>query len=168
MICDQYSDKSFRVLYRKLQDYPGETRDLIKTASIDYEEAEKLPATAFAWPEMRKFAVHDSAHAALSKVYASGENVPSYVTNNIDKALDLYNVQMPELEKVITQLKEFADLGFYNKDFVTANYDDGYKIMAEKKAAMFMAGLGWQQQREALFPGKGTVDKIGFFIMHCQ
>lgn len=70
---------------------------------------------------------------------------------------------LPELEKTLAQLKEFANLGFYNKDFMTANFDDGYKVMAEGKAGMFMAGLGWREQMEALYPG--TSENIGIFIM---
>ncbi len=71
--------------------------------------------------------------------------------------------EIPELARTLAELKEFADLGFYNKDFMTANYDDGFKVMAEGKAAMFMAGKGWREQLDSLYPGKG--DNIGFFIM---
>ncbi len=70
---------------------------------------------------------------------------------------------VPGLGRTLTELKEFADLGFYNKDYMTANYDDGYKVMAEGKAAMFMAGLGWREQLDQIYPGKG--ENIGFFIM---
>jgi raffinose/stachyose/melibiose transport system substrate-binding protein len=71
--------------------------------------------------------------------------------------------EVPGLLRSLTELKEFADLGFYNKDFMTANYDDGFKVMADGKAAMFMAGLGWREQLDQLYPGKGK--NIGFFIM---
>lgn len=70
---------------------------------------------------------------------------------------------VPELERTLIQLKEFADLGFYNDDFMTANFDDGYRVMAEGKAGMFLAGLGWREQMEALYPGSGA--KIGIFVM---
>ncbi|HYH02924.1 MAG TPA: ABC transporter substrate-binding protein, partial [Bacillota bacterium] len=68
--------------------------------------------------------------------------------------------EVPELGKTLTQLKEFADLGFYNEDYMTANYDDGFKVMAEGKAAIFMAGLGWREQLEQLYPK--TAGNIGF------
>lgn len=72
---------------------------------------------------------------------------------------------IPGLLKVVTELKEFADLGFYNSDYITAAYDNRFKVMSEGKTAMWMDGLGTQEQYESLFPGKGKPDKIGFFIM---
>ena len=109
MILDQYSDRSFRVLNQKIKNFSNDTASLIKTARINYQDQEELPSTAFAWPEMRKFAVHTKAHAALSRVYADGENVPDYVTSNIDRALSLYNVTVDPTEKTAEYARESVD-----------------------------------------------------------
>lgn len=106
MVSDQYTDRSFRVLHRKLQEFPSETKELIKSASIDYEEVDSLPSTAFAWPEMRKFAMHTKEHAVLSKIYSNNENVPNYVSQNLDRALSLYQVNLPNTVKVAAEKVE--------------------------------------------------------------
>jgi len=94
MIYDQFSDKSFRVLNNKLQEFPSETRELIKTAQIDYEVAESLPEHSFAWKEMRKFAIHTPEHAVLSAIYAHGQELPEHVQASIKKACDIYGIEV--------------------------------------------------------------------------
>jgi hypothetical protein len=103
MLTDQYTDKSFRVLHSKLSSFPSEVKDLIKTAEINYTEVQELPTTSFAWPEMRKYALHTKEHAVLSKIYSTGEEIPSRVKESIDKALDLYDVKVPQEEKVASE-----------------------------------------------------------------
>jgi len=109
MIQDQFSDKSFRVFSRKLREFGPEARDLIKTASIDYDDVDQLPGSAFAWEERRKFPIHTPEHAALSIVYAHGESVPSYVSENLQKVAELYDIELPALEKQAEEIAENID-----------------------------------------------------------
>lgn len=100
MIHDQYSDKSFRVFAQKIREFGPEARELLKNAEFDPEEAEALPSHAFAWPEMRKYAIHKREHAVLSRIYAHGENIPEHVSDNLEKAAELYGVELSPMEKI--------------------------------------------------------------------
>jgi len=96
-ISDIQSDKSFKVLFNKLQDFTSEATELIKTAGVNYDELAELPSTAFAWPEMRKFAMHNKEHAAISMIYAHDEEIPEHVKSNLEKAAALYEINLEEL-----------------------------------------------------------------------
>jgi hypothetical protein len=106
MILDQYRDRSFRVFAAKVRSFGAEARELVKEATIDYDEAEALPETAFAWPEERRLAVHTSAHAALSCIYAHGEKLPPHVTANLEKAAELYELDLKPMEKTAEEVPE--------------------------------------------------------------
>lgn len=100
MIQDQYSDLSFQVFATKVSDCGPEARELIKTASIDYDEPATLPDSSFAWPEMRKFAIHNKEQAALSLIYAGGESLPKHVGENLAKVAEIYDINLGTQEKV--------------------------------------------------------------------
>jgi len=106
MVHDQYSDKSFRVFATKIHEFGPEARDMLKTAEVDPAEGEKLPSHAFAWPEMRKYAMHTKEHTVLSSIYAHGEQVPDHVTANLEKAAELYGIELPAIEKVAEETPE--------------------------------------------------------------
>lgn len=93
---DVSSDKSFRVLFHKLQNVDESTAEMIKTANmnINYDELASLPDSAFAWPEFKKYAMHTKDHAALSLIYAQGEKLPSDVTERLEKAASLYGIDI--------------------------------------------------------------------------
>ena len=93
-ISDIQSDKSFKVLFTKLQDFGSGTPELIKTASVNYEDLGALPTTSFAWPEMRKFAMHTKEHATISMLYAHDEEIPEHVKSNLEKAASLYEIEL--------------------------------------------------------------------------
>lgn len=75
-----------------------------------------------------------------------------------------YNVKnIAQLKTIIGQLKEFADLGYYGKDFMSNSVEGDYKAIADGKAAMVLEGIGWGAQLESDYPAmKG---KTGIFIM---
>lgn len=108
MIHDQFTDKGLRVLAEKIRSFGPEMREMLKTAEIDYDDQESLPASSFAWPEERRFALHTPEHAALSSVYAHGENLPADVRARIEKAAELHEVPAYEQEKVAAE-PELAD-----------------------------------------------------------
>ena len=112
MAHDQFSDRSFRVFASKLQQFGPSARELIKEAAIDYDEHDDLPESSFAWPELRKYAVHSPEHAALSVIYAHGEALPPHVSQNLAKAAELYDLELPVLEKV-AQGDSLEELGDY-------------------------------------------------------
>lgn len=70
---------------------------------------------------------------------------------------------LPELKTIISQLKEFADLGIYGKDFMTNSIEGDYKAFADGKIAMVLESLGWGRQLNKDFPS--TKDKLGIFVM---
>lgn len=91
-VVDQYSDPALGILFRQLQVMP-DLEGFVKEAEVDTAEAETLPDTAFAWPEERKFPIHNEKHAALSYVYATAASrVPGTVKTRIEEALEVFGV----------------------------------------------------------------------------
>jgi hypothetical protein len=91
---DQFSDPAFKFLYAAFTENP-EVEPFIKKASMDADENARCPDSAFAWQERRLFRIDDPSHAALSKVYMSKQaNIPAYVREACDKALDIYGVKL--------------------------------------------------------------------------
>jgi len=109
MIQDQYSDRSFRVFAAKVREFNPGVRDLIKEAEVNLDEYAGLPETAFAWPEMRKLAIHTPEHTTLSMIYAHDENLPEHVKNNLEKAAALYDIELPTIEKVASVVEHGPD-----------------------------------------------------------
>ena len=67
------------------------------------------------------------------------------------------------LKTIVSQIKEFASLGYYGKDFMSNSVEGDYKAIADGKAAMVLEGIGWGAQLENDFPAmKG---KLGIFVM---
>lgn len=75
-----------------------------------------------------------------------------------------FNVKnIAQLKTIVSQIKEFADLGYYGKDFMSNSVEGDYKAIAEGKAAMVLEGIGWGAQLENDYPAmKG---KMGIFVM---
>ena len=94
-IFDQFSDPSYRTVFKMVQEHP-DTENLVKTASMDFEENEKVADSAFAWPERRLFRIDSPAHAALSRLFMEkqAEHIPMDVRSRCDKALDLFGVKL--------------------------------------------------------------------------
>jgi hypothetical protein len=113
MIHDQFTDKGLRVLAAKIRSFGPEMREMLKTAEIDYDDQEALPASSFAWPEERRFAIHTPEHAALSSVYAHGEDLPAHVRAHIEKAAELHEVPHSQIEKVAETHVDADDFSSY-------------------------------------------------------
>jgi hypothetical protein len=93
-IFDQFSDPSYRAVFKMVQEH-SDAEDLVKTASMDFEENEKVADSAFAWPERRLFRIDTPAHAALSKMFMEKQaGIPADVVSLCDKALDLFGVKL--------------------------------------------------------------------------
>jgi hypothetical protein len=92
-VVDQFSDRRHDVLIKIAQDHP-ELLSHVKHAEI--HNPATLPSTAFAWPDAGLFPVHEPQQAVLSKLYAvkQASHVPEEVMQRIDKALDLYDVEL--------------------------------------------------------------------------
>lgn len=97
-ILTRFTDSSFKTLVREVRSNP-EIEPLVKQASIDSDEIDSLPNSSFAWESRRLFPIHSPADAALSLLYLekNAEEIPDYVRENIDKALDIYDVKVPEI-----------------------------------------------------------------------
>lgn len=100
-IVDQFSDPGFRVLGHLISQYPH-AEEHIKTAELDMDENEGRPDSAFAWSERRLFPIDSADQAALSRLYIHKQAsvIPGHVVELCDKALDLYEVEMPLQTKV--------------------------------------------------------------------
>lgn len=70
---------------------------------------------------------------------------------------------LEKLKEVITQLKEFADLGYYGEDFMSNSVEGDFQAFADGEAAIVLEGLGWGQQLISDYPE--MEGKVGFFVM---
>lgn len=86
---------------------------------------------------------------------------------------DLYNKlnkneadldSIPELQTIISQLKEFADLGFYGDNYLSNSVENAKEAMAKGKVGMFIAESAWRNEVKADFPDFDT-NKLGIFVM---
>lgn len=91
---DQFNDPAYGVMVRQLTRMPG-LENFVKEASFEdlSRDSDKLPNTAFAWPEERRFPIHSDKHAALSYGYILADpRVPGHVKQAAEQALELYNI----------------------------------------------------------------------------
>ena len=95
LIFDQFSDPSYRAVFKMVQEHP-DSEDLVKTASMDFEENEKVADSAFAWPERRLFRIDSPAHASLSRLFMEkqAKHIPTDVRARCNKALDLFGIKL--------------------------------------------------------------------------
>jgi raffinose/stachyose/melibiose transport system substrate-binding protein len=112
--------------------------------------------------------VYEALQNGWHQVLPLFESGPLYQTTNpalYDKLnANTFNIKdIPQLNTIISQLKEFADLGYYGKDFMSNSIEGDYKAIAEGKAGMVLEGIGWGTQAETDYPDlKG---KLGIFVM---
>jgi hypothetical protein len=93
-VVDQYSDPSFGFLVRQTAAMP-EMEALVKHASIEAGDADHLPDTAFAWPDQRKFPIHNAEQATLSYAYSKlASELPAGVQAALTDALEVYGVSL--------------------------------------------------------------------------
>lgn len=99
MFIDQFSDPSFRSLYQLIENHP-EAEGLVKSASIDFDENERRPDAAFAWPDRRLFPIDEPEHAVISKLFIEKQaGVPEEVKERCNRALSIFGITMPMVEK---------------------------------------------------------------------
>lgn len=109
-------------------------------------------------------AVQDGWHQQLP-LYETGGFYASKYPNLYDdlnthkKTLN----DIPELKTVVTQMQEFATLGYFGSDYMSNSTANGSKAFADGKVAMVLDGFGWEQQTNSDFPD--TTGNIGFFVM---
>ena len=86
---------------------------------------------------------------------------------------DLYNKlnknevdldSVPELGTIISQLNEFAKLGFYGDNYLSNSVENAKEAMAKGNAAMFIAESAWRDEVKADFPDF-DISKLGIFVM---
>lgn len=71
--------------------------------------------------------------------------------------------ELAKLEEIITQLKEFADLGYYGEDYMSNSVEGDFEAIVNGEAAMVLEGYGWGQQLILDYPEMDG--KLGFFVM---
>jgi len=71
---------------------------------------------------------------------------------------------VPELQTIISELKECADLGFYGDNYLSNSVENAKEAMAKGKAAMFIAESAWRNEVKSDFPDF-DVNKLGIFVM---
>ncbi|WP_340018003.1 ABC transporter substrate-binding protein [Paenibacillus sp. FSL H3-0457] len=80
------------------------------------------------------------------------------LNNNEMKVAD-----MTQLKTVIEQLKEFADLGYFGKDFLSNTVEAGIEAFGQEKAAMLLRVPGTEKEVSEAYPE--MEDNMGFFVM---
>jgi hypothetical protein len=101
---DQFNDAAFGLLIKQAERMPA-FGEFVKQADIESGERETLPATAFAWPEERRFPIHTDKHAALSYAYSLAQpEVPVHVVTRIKEALEVYSVPFTTYEVVTSKV----------------------------------------------------------------
>lgn len=93
MVIDQTSDPGLATMRVLLDEYPR-LLPFSKTAKMQLDEFESLPARAFAWPGARRFPVHTPEHAALSLAYTkkAAAPIPADVVANLARAVEVYGI----------------------------------------------------------------------------
>ena len=71
---------------------------------------------------------------------------------------------VPELQTIISELKECADLGFYGDNYLSNSVENAKESIAKGKTAMFIAESAWRNEVKADFPDF-DVNKLGIFVM---
>lgn len=85
---DQFTDPGNAYLCQMLVEYPN-LGPLVKQASL----VDDLTTTQFAWPELRRYPIHNREHTALSLGYSKlASNLPPHVTEALNKASVLYDI----------------------------------------------------------------------------
>jgi len=83
--------------------------------------------------------------------------------NKLNKnEVDLDSVK--ELGTIISQLQEFAKLGFYGDNYLSNSVENAKEAMAKGKAAMFISESAWRNEVKVDFPDFDT-NKLGIFVM---
>ena len=101
-IRDQFHDPAYGTLYHLLQDRPV-VAEFVKHAEMDASLADRLPDTAFAWPERRLFPIDSPESTVFSSLYREKiAAVPAEVDEILGKAQDLYGVK-PLLDEARSQ-----------------------------------------------------------------
>lgn len=92
--------------------------------------------------------------------YYQSKNSDLYMKLNKNET-DIKNI--PDLLKVIKEINEFADLGFYGDDYFGNTVDGVKKQFAKGKVAMTLQLIGWPSELVSEYPDmKGNV---GIFLM---
>ncbi len=141
-ILDIYNDKSLGGLVNIFRDNPETQQELMPT-ELDYGEQQELPMSAFAWPEMRAYPMHNNNMAYLSSLYRNSYppeyediEVPEYVDENLEKAAYLYDFKVPKRKtrQQIKEAKERRDTRSENASnpFFTKVAEEDYLLPAHK------------------------------------
>ncbi len=108
-IVDQFSDPGFKILSQRIQQFP-EADSFIKNAELNDDENEKRAGSAFAWEDRRMFPVDDPGQAALSRLYMEKQaGIPQHVLAKCDKALEMFEVDMPLQEKTAAAVIDLSE-----------------------------------------------------------
>lgn len=100
-IKDQYHDPAFSFLYSILEENPTAAA-FVKNASLNDNDIETLPDTAFAWPARRMFPINTPENTVISQLYREKHAaIPAEVDTNLHKAIVVYGV-----EDILAQKKE--------------------------------------------------------------
>ena len=113
--------------------------------------------------------IYECAANGWHQVLPVYENAGLY-TRSDDELFDKLNINKTSLEdipgmlKIITQMKEFADLGYYHENYLTNSVEDAKQAMATGKAAIFLNEAGWANEIEADYP-EFSASNLGIFAM---
>lgn len=104
MVFDQFSDPSFKQLFKLACEYPEVLR-LAEKADMDFEKNAQRSDESFAWRDQRMFPIDTCEQAILSRLYIEKQAaiIPDVVRQQCEKALALYDVN---LDLTVTKIAE--------------------------------------------------------------
>ena len=113
--------------------------------------------------------IYEATTSGWHQVLPVYENAGLYTQNNMELFEKLNTNQIsladiPGMLKIITQMKEFADLGFYGEDYLTNTVEDAKQAIATRKAAIFLSEAGWANEVETDYP-EFSASNLGIFAM---
>lgn len=71
---------------------------------------------------------------------------------------------VPELQTIISQLKECAELGYYGDDYLSNSVENAKEAIATENAAMYIAESAWRNEVKVDYPDFDT-EKLGIYVM---
>ena len=70
----------------------------------------------------------------------------------------------PEFLQAVTEIQEFAKLGYFGANYLSNSLDNSYQAMATGKAAMYLGPMGYAADLINRYPNAGPLDNWGIFV----
>ncbi|MEK3786418.1 ABC transporter substrate-binding protein [Paenibacillus sp. FSL K6-1230] len=98
-------------------------------------------------------------------LFETGPNYEKLAPGTYDKLNnnEMKVEELTQLRTVLEQLNEFAELGYFGKDFLSNTVEAGIEAFGQEKAAMLLRVPGTEKEVSDAYPA--MKDNMGFFVM---